>query len=133
MIIFNVLSFGCHLFVIWSCSNLLNSRRQSDCINQNYLNESYLLFTGDAGVPAPCRTELNTIPQILSTQPWLMSDCAVGLNVLVAQGILIQSVAQFVPVSVPALAVPDGEFWPFILKAIDMGLDTKISVIVSNK
>jgi hypothetical protein len=100
------------------------------------LNEGYLLFTGAALLPAAWRTELNTIPQILSTQPCPVGvppDCAVGLNVLVAQGILIQSVAQVVPVSVPALAVPDGEFWPFILKAIELGLDTKISVIVSNK
>ena len=80
----------------------------------------------------PVVTELNIMPQILSTQP-VESDCTVGLSVFVAQGILSQSVEQVCPITVPALAVPEGLLDPVTLKAIEFGEETEISLIVSIK
>ena len=55
-------------------------------------------------------TELKTIPQILSTQttvvPAVPVVCAFGSIVLVAHGIVIQSVEQEVPTIVPTAIVP---------------------------
>ena len=62
-------------------------------------------------------TELKTIPQILSTQTVGVPDWAVGLLVLVAQGMVIQSVMQLSPTTEPAApAAPD----PVTLKDMAM-------------
>ncbi len=64
-------------------------------------------------------TELKTIPQILSTQVAGVPVWAVGSMLLVAQGMVIQSVAQLVPTKVPAAGEP-----PVILNDIE-GVFTK--------
>lgn len=78
------------------------------------------LFTGTDGLPAAVVTELNTMPQMRSTQiegvpVW------VGELLLVAQGIVIQSVLQEVPTTDPRAGLP-----PVMLK--DMaGVLTRMS------
>ena len=55
-------------------------------------------------------TELKAMPQILSTHvvvvPAVAVVCASGFIVFVAHGIVIQSVEQEVPTTVPGFAVP---------------------------
>ena len=98
------------------------------------LHEWYLLFTGLAvAVPVAAVTELNTMPQILSTQVMGEPVWAVELSVLVAQGMLIQSKEQSVPTIEPALLVPLPVFCPCILNAIESGVDTKRWFICQNK
>ena len=57
--------------------------------------------------------ELNTMPQILSTQTDGVPVWVVGSLLLVAQGMVIQSVEQVVPTLLPSAGVP-----PVILKDI---------------
>jgi hypothetical protein len=68
------------------------------------LNNS--LFTGTDGDPAVVVAELNTIPQILSTQTAGVPVCVVGSLELVAHGIVIQSVVHEVPTTLPSAGVP---------------------------
>ena len=49
-------------------------------------------------------TELKTMPQILSTQTVGVPDWAVGELVLVAQGMVTQSVTQVSPTTEPSIA-----------------------------
>jgi hypothetical protein len=51
-------------------------------------------------------TELKTMPQIRSTHVLGVPVWAVGSMLLVAHGIVIQSVAQFVPTTLPAAGDP---------------------------
>ena len=64
------------------------------------------------------------MPQILSTQTPL-GVWAVGFKLLVAHGMLNQSVEQFESVTVPWFGVPL-EFCPVILNAMEFGVVTKI-------
>ena len=57
--------------------------------------------------------ELNTMPQIRSTQTAGLPVWVKGSFVLVAQGMVIQSVAQVVPTLLPSAGVP-----PVMLKDI---------------
>ena len=67
------------------------NRRCNACITL------YLLLTGTEGDGKSVLTELNTIPQILSTHTWgEPPDWLSGLRELVAQGIEIQSVLHSV-------------------------------------
>ena len=50
--------------------------------------------------------ELNTWPHILSTQTTGVPDWVVGSLVLVAQGMVIQSVEQEVPTTLPRVGEP---------------------------
>ncbi len=66
-----------------------------------------LLLTGTLGCPAAVVTELKTMPQILSTQVVGVPFCAVGSLVLVAQGMVIQSVVQATePTTEPRVGLP---------------------------
>ena len=66
------------------------------------------------------------MPQTLSTQPTVGDPFwAVGFKLLVAQGMLNQSVEQFESVTVPWLGVPL-EFCPVILNAMEFGVVTKM-------
>ena len=66
------------------------------------------------------------MPQILSTQPTVGDPFwAVGFKLLVAQGMVNQSVAQFESVTVPWFGVPL-EFCPVILNAMELGVVTKM-------
>ena len=58
-------------------------------------------MTGTDGEAAGVVTELKTIPQILSTQTVGVPVCTIGSMVLVAQGMVSQSVTQFVSTTLP--------------------------------
>jgi len=60
-----------------------------------------LLLTGTDGEAAGVVTELKTIPQILSTQTVGVPVCTIGSRVLVAQGMVSQSVTQLVSTRLP--------------------------------
>ncbi len=65
------------------------------------------LLTGTAADPAAAVTELNTIPQMRSTQAAGDPDCAAGSIVFVAHRIVIQSVMQLPsPTTLPRVGVP---------------------------
>ena len=71
-------------------------------------------MTGTEGEGKSVVTELNTMPQILSTQTsGEPPDCASGLRVLVAQGMVSQSVTQ------PVFSEPTDPSLPVMLN--DMG------------
>ena len=90
------------------------------------LLEWYLLFTGAALPVVGCVTEFQIMPQTLSTQPTVGDPFwAVGFKLLVAQGMLNQSVEQVESVTVPWLGVPL-EFCPVILNAMEFGVVTKM-------
>jgi hypothetical protein len=76
-------------------------------------------------------TELKTMPQILSTQvivvPAVAVVCALGSMVLVAQGIVIQSVEQEVPTTLPTAIVP-----PVTLNAME-GVLAGIFLLIESK
>ena len=78
-------------------------------------------MTGTEVVVEAAVTELKTIPQIRSTQTEGVPDCVVGWLELVAHGTVIQSVAQFVPTTLPSAGDP-----PVMLKAIAGELTEKI-------
>ena len=61
----------------------------------------HVLFTGTEFCPEAAVTELKTMPQILSTQTIGVPDWAVGLFVLVAHGMVNQSVMQLSPTTAP--------------------------------
>jgi hypothetical protein len=64
-------------------------------------------LTGTDADPAAAVTELNTIPQMRSTQAAGVPDWAAGSIVLVAQRIVIQSVMQLPsPTTLPRVGVP---------------------------
>ncbi len=58
-------------------------------------------MTGTDGEAAGVVTELKTIPQILSTQTVGVPVCTFGFMVLVAHGMVSQSVTQLVPTTLP--------------------------------
>ena len=75
-----------------------------------------LLYTGTEGEPAVVTTELNTIPHILSTQLGGVPLWAKGKSVLVAHGIVNQSVVQPEFWSSDPIMDPCAETPPVILK-----------------
>ena len=77
-------------------------------------------MTGTEEVPELVVTELKTIPQIRSTQTEGVPLCVVGWLELVAHGTVIQSVAQFVPTTLPSAGDP-----PVMLKDIAGELTAK--------
>jgi hypothetical protein len=88
---------------------------------ERYRNEKEdLLYTDVEDVVEAAVTELKTIPQILSTQVAGVPVWAVGSMLFVAQGMVIQSVAQLVPTTLPAAGEP-----PVILNDIE-GVFTKL-------
>ena len=78
-------------------------------------------MTGTEVVVEAAVTELKTIPQIRSTHTEGVPFCVVGWLELVAHGTVIQSVAQFVPTTLPSVGEP-----PVMLKAIAGELTEKI-------
>ncbi len=83
----------------------------------------YLLLTGTLGVPAFSVTELKTMPQMRSTQVLGVPLCAVGSLVLVAHGMVIQSVTQATePTTEPSMGLP-----PVTLNDIATAFTTKIN------
>ena len=79
-------------------------------------------MTGTEQVPELVVTDLKTIPQIRSTQTEGVPLCVVGWLELVAHGTVIQSVAQFVPTTLPSAGDP-----PVMLKDIAGELTAKNS------
>ena len=80
------------------------------------LAKSNLLYTGTEGLPAAVTTELNTIPHILSTQTPGVPLWAKGKSVLVAHGIVNQSVIQPSFWSSDPIFDPSADTPPVILK-----------------
>lgn len=64
------------------------------------------LLTGTDVLPAAVVAELKTIPQMRSTQTAGVPVWVVGSLELVAQGMVIQSVAQLVPTLLPSAGEP---------------------------
>jgi len=67
---------------------------------------NYLLTTDVLAVPAAVVTELKTMPQILSWHTLGVPFWPVMLLVLVAQGMMTQSVEQTDPTMLPCAMVP---------------------------
>ena len=63
-------------------------------------------MTGTEVDPAAVVAELKTMPQILSTQTEGVPVWVVGLLLLVAQGMVIQSVEHVVPTLLPSAGEP---------------------------
>ena len=64
-----------------------------------------LLLTGTDAIAAGVVTELKTMPQIRSTQTVGVPVCKDGFMVLVAHGMVSQSVTQFVSMMLPTTDV----------------------------
>ena len=101
----------------------MKARLQLAKENRRFHASVYLLLTGTEGEGKSLLTELNTIPQILSTHTageppdWLS-----GLREFVAQGIVIQSVVHSV------FCEPTDPSEPVILNDIGSGIFTKITI-----
>ena len=101
----------------------MKARLQLAKENRRFHASWYLLLTGTEGEGKSLLTELNTIPQILSTHTageppdWLS-----GLREFVAQGIVIQSVVHSV------FCEPTDPSEPVILNDIGSGIFTKITI-----
>ena len=111
---------------------LLNTKRDQE----SHASRLYLLLTGTEGDGKSVLTELNTIPQILSTHTWgEPPDWLSGLRELVAQGIEIQSVVHSVFIEPTDPSEPtilndmgSGSFTAKIFKKV-IFLDAKVFVI----
>ena len=75
-------------------------------LRRTYSLNSYSLITATEGEPAIVVAELKTMPQILSTQTEGEPVCISGSLVLVAHGIVIQSVVHCVPTMLPCCIAP---------------------------